>query len=255
MMKKIFFLLYTFTINILQAQTTITYNYTDLNGYSCKSQLLIMGKESIFIIDDPRKEVNSTNSLGEPYKLYNDKWSRIFYKNSNTVLTRIPIYGKEIVYSCNEQKVKLKKNFKTIANYECQEAEVVKGNRVYSVWFHKNIPINYGPVNLNGIPGLIVEISDSSNSKFKISLEGISKTIDQEKFDRYKDFILSKKALTCDNYKKEIVDLLKNTKIKNYAIMAQYDSKINYAEDQSYFTKHIVDIPDNLVKELQKIRQ
>lgn len=254
-MKKIFILLFTFTLSTLQAQTTITYNYTDLNGYSCKSELLIKGKESVFTIEDSRKDVNNTNSLGEAYKLYNDKWSRIFYKGDNTVLTRIPIYGKEIVYSCNEQRVTLKKNFKTIAKYECQEAEVIKGNRVYSVWFCKNIPISHGPLNLHRIPGLVVEVSDTSNSKFKISLEAVSKTIDQEKFTKYKDFILSKKVLTCDNYKKEIVDLLKNTKIKNYAILAQHDAKINYAEDQSYFTKHIVDIPDNLVKELQKIKQ
>ncbi len=253
-MKKTLLFLYTLAVSSLQAQT-ITYNYTDLNGYSCKSQLLITGKESIYIIDDTRKEVNNTNSMGEPYKSYNDKWSRVFYKNSNTVLTRIPIYGKEVVYSCNEQRVTLKKNFKTVATYECQEAEVVKGNRVYSVWFHKNIPINYGPINLHGIPGLIVEVSDTSDTQFKISLEGISKVIDQEKFVKYKDYMLSKKALTCDIYKKEIVEILKNSKIKNYATMAQLGGKITYAENQRYFTKNIVDIPDNLVAELQKIKQ
>jgi len=52
---------------------------------------------------------------------------------------------------------------KVIQNYECQKATGTFRGRNYIVWFAGQLPYNYGPWKLFGLPGLILEAYDSEN--------------------------------------------------------------------------------------------
>ncbi|RYY58072.1 MAG: GLPGLI family protein [Chitinophagaceae bacterium] len=51
----------------------------------------------------------------------------------------------------------------TIAGYKCQKASCHFGNRTWISWFSTEIPISDGPYKFCGLPGLIIQISDTQN--------------------------------------------------------------------------------------------
>ncbi|AKK74917.1 hypothetical protein OK18_12085 [Chryseobacterium gallinarum] len=88
---------------------------------------------------------------------------------------------------------------RTIGNYECQKAELDFAGRKWIAWFTEEIPFNDGPYKFKGLPGLIIEIKDLSNSH-GFQLQGMKKIedksvpviIDEKKKIRsftFKDFV------------------------------------------------------------------
>jgi len=51
----------------------------------------------------------------------------------------------------------------TIAGYKAQKAITNFGGRKWVAWFSPELPINDGPYKFNGLPGLILKISDTQN--------------------------------------------------------------------------------------------
>jgi len=253
-MKNITFLIF-ITITSFAQSTQLTYQYTDDNDFTCESHLFLKGKESLFIIKDPRRELNHVSQSGMHYKLHNDAWSRIFYATDQQNLTRIPLYGKEFVYQSGQLVMakKLTGKTKKIAGYACQEILVTKGGRKYSVWYTTDVPLVAAPLNLAIAPGLVVEVRDLDSQHFKVTLQKISKTANLKEFESYKNYILSKTVKTYPVYEKELIQLMSFGKRENYAALAKLNASIEYSEDHRYFTVHVVDIPVKLVPTLQKI--
>ncbi|GHA48564.1 hypothetical protein GCM10007103_31850 [Salinimicrobium marinum] len=52
---------------------------------------------------------------------------------------------------------------RTIQGYESQKAKTVFRGREYTAWFTTEIPISDGPYKFSGLPGLILQLSDSEN--------------------------------------------------------------------------------------------
>lgn len=77
---------------------------------------------------------------------------------------------------------KLHSETKTIKDYNTQKATTTYAGRDYTAWFTKDIPISDGPFKFNGLPGLILEISDSENHyNYKIkSFEKLKPSVDFE---------------------------------------------------------------------------
>lgn len=53
---------------------------------------------------------------------------------------------------------------KKINDYDCNKATVDFRGRFYTVWYTKEIPSYFGPWKFSGLPGLILEIKDSTNT-------------------------------------------------------------------------------------------
>ena len=58
---------------------------------------------------------------------------------------------------------KIEKDTMTILNQNCQKATTTFKGRNYIAWFAPSIPINIGPWLFNGLPGLILKVSDTKN--------------------------------------------------------------------------------------------
>ncbi len=61
----------------------------------------------------------------------------------------------------------------TINGYLCQKAGCYYGGREWVAWFCPQIPINDGPYKFCGLPGLIIQISDSKND-YVFTLQSIT---------------------------------------------------------------------------------
>lgn len=58
----------------------------------------------------------------------------------------------------------LKSETKTIKGFNCKKAIVSYGGRNWIAWYTLDLPINAGPYKFKGLPGLIIKITDSTNS-------------------------------------------------------------------------------------------
>ena len=122
---------------------------------------------------------------------------------------------------------------KTIGKIDCRLASTNFRGRKYFAWYSLNIPSSWGPWKLQGLPGLIIEVYDSTNDIYIIASEikktntSISRTI----LDNYR--ILTKgewkkkKAEFSNNLKNKLFrNLPKSAKITNYKVTEKKDFEI-----------------------------
>ena len=259
-MKKIIFLYFVILNSLIinaQKNLKIDYTFKDENNHICNSTLYIIKKESLYRIDDKRDDgIDEEKTKGDNYvKVNNDALSKIFYSANKKTITRIPLYKSEVVYTDDDTKIKYKLtgNNKLINKYNCQEAKLTLNGRKYTIWFTTDFETSFGPYKINGLPGLVVELTEETN-KVKITLKSIKRIDDVTEFNKYKNYITSKKSLTYTDYEIKMTEIMTKRKKANYAKMAELGVTVNYDENQKAFTQFIIDVPTNLVTDLQKIK-
>jgi GLPGLI family protein len=86
--------------------------------------------------------------------------------NNDTVYTIQNYLTKDFLIKNYQPKIKwhlLSDSVKKINNYSCIKATCYFKGRNYDVWFTPEIPIPFGPWKLSGLPGLILEATDTKN--------------------------------------------------------------------------------------------
>ncbi|MEP2773184.1 MAG: GLPGLI family protein [Fulvivirga sp.] len=82
---------------------------------------------------------------------------------------------------------------KSINGLSCQKAMVSHGGRNYVAWFTNEIPVPDGPYIFSGLPGLIVEITDTQNH-YNFSLIQVQNHNGIFPFEEPKDYLTISKA-------------------------------------------------------------
>jgi len=149
------------------------------------------------------------------FKITIESSSDVLYKNikENRYVEESEIFNKQFLVkdSLNNNQWKLGNETKNIGEYTCYKAtfseevetktfidgslESVQEERITTAWYTPQIPVNNGPQNFHGLPGLILEINDGSltlicskiimNPKETIEIKEPEKgkVVSQEKFD------------------------------------------------------------------------
>ena len=146
--------------------------------------------------------------------------SDIMYKNikENRFTNQTEIFGKQFLIkdSLQSNTWELVNETKNIGEYTCfkaifseeyttqtindnNEIETITKERTTTAWYTPQIPVNNGPENFQGLPGLILEINDGKltlicskivmnpNKKIEIKEPIKGKEVTQEKFDEIMD--------------------------------------------------------------------
>lgn len=96
-------------------------------------------------------------------KLPKPSYQFVYFKNPHSILiqddvnTKIYIYPRK--YPKNEWT--LGKESKIIGGYKCQNAFLDFGGRTWEAWYALDLPLNNGPMNFRGLPGIILEMYDT----------------------------------------------------------------------------------------------
>jgi GLPGLI family protein len=227
MKKNIFFLLFTVSLTYGQSQNgVVTYSFF-ANGAKNETKLNFNNNESIFtIINDKlnKKKVEvSTDEEKSKIDLY-------FNLNLNTpislgILTDInknliidhkflPIDLAAIKFDTLFVKDttriiswELLPETKNINSYKCQKARGNFRGRAYTVWFTNDIPVSMGPWKLNGLPGLILEATDSLN-QFQFFAEKIELQMEINKLETNGFF--NQTYITPIEERKELLSLMES---------------------------------------------
>jgi GLPGLI family protein len=181
MKTYLFFLIFTFSLAFCQSQNgEVIYTFFG-NGAKKEAKLRFNSSQSIFIIktdqlnkkkvevttDEEKSEVNlhfnldinTPMSLGMLTDIKNNyiidheflpvdfaaiKFDTLFVKDTARIISW-----------------ELLNETKSINSFNCQKAQGNFRGRTYTVWFTNDIPVSLGPWKLNGLPGLILEATDS----------------------------------------------------------------------------------------------
>ena len=177
------FLLFTFSLSFCQSQNgEVTYTFF-ANGVKKEAKLRFNNNESIFTIKNDELNKKKVEVTADEEK---SRINLYFNLNLNTpislgMLTDIknnsiidheflPVDFASIKFDTLFVKDKtriisweLLNETKNINSFKCQKARGNFRGRTYTVWFTDDIPVSLGPWKLNGLPGLILEATDSLN--------------------------------------------------------------------------------------------
>lgn len=181
-----------------------------LNNFD--ATLLFNTKESIYVVKENRPEgdyLDEETFLS--YSVIKDSIFRASYSNLKSNTDRV-VFLKKILktrrYNTINWNVNLNKT-KQILGYDCYFASTSFLGRNFSAWFMLDIPTFFGPYIFNGLPGVVLELTNSEGLTIRAyEIRNIStKLKDKNAFKTYKNLILSNKderILTSNEYSKHV---------------------------------------------------
>jgi len=141
--------------------------YVSNRGEKQKINKLANGE--ILNTSDPKIFAEQTANHKMIYRYFIDEEGDIVYKNwgKNKLIFRLVLEHEPIIVEEPElPKLEwiLGNEFKKIGNFNCQMAQTQFRGRKYIAWFTPEIPVPTGPWKLHGLPGLILEAYDETET-------------------------------------------------------------------------------------------
>ena len=176
-MRKIYLIVLLLSISICYAQKGFVYEYKYLPDAEEKDfivtdymQLDIDGRKSNYYSQSIKKTDSLINIIEKlntsDFPKYNPNINYRISKDFRLNEVAIHIKFGNINFKIEETEKpawKIINEKKTISNYICQKATTNYLGREWIAWFTNDIPFQDGPYKFNGLPGLVVQISDSEN--------------------------------------------------------------------------------------------
>ena len=131
--------------------------YEDVNNKKTQTQVPSSASASTVVTGMPVLVVSNSGAM------LVEETKKVLGKG--TVQTDARILSKYFYYSDVAPKIvwTIEDDFRKILNYNCQKATGSFMGRQYIAWFTNDIPVSDGPWKFSGLPGLILEITDSKN--------------------------------------------------------------------------------------------
>ncbi|MGJ8548994.1 GLPGLI family protein [Winogradskyella wichelsiae] len=165
----------------------VTYNLsysldsTDLETKKSEDMILFLGDSISTFSSNAKLFKNSVIVKGNTAQTAKENMTDFPYVIVKNAKQNYLAYTLRIVedYFYYEQKLdvfdwKLQEDTKVINGYQAQKATTTYSGRDYTAWFTLEIPISDGPYKFNGLPGLILELSDTENH-YNFTLKGFEK--------------------------------------------------------------------------------
>lgn len=141
------------------------------------------------------------------------KGNYYFDKKNDAIYIEGKIYDKYtlIKSKASNTKWKITNETKNIGGYNCIKAICVKRktnsikskNYTVEAWFTMDIPVNYGPLEYNGLPGLILEVKSANFTFFVKKIELSNEKINVKK-------LFSKNIITAEQHQENLKKLRDN---------------------------------------------
>lgn len=140
-----------------------------------KSDSILKSSKNINISSFKKKQSSFNNSIYYNY-------------STNTLIENGYIGSEKIEYELKEFKISwtLLNENKMINNFSVYKAECLLFGRLWTAWYTTEIPFQVGPYKFNGLPGLILEITDSKNEYSFSILEVSRQKLDAMNFSNFK---------------------------------------------------------------------
>lgn len=215
-MKKVFLIyLICFSINYALAQNMsflyeMTYKTNVRNNYHKKElyYLDVSDKESVFRSEYEKSSDSliQKTGFGLGFKIfYNHQYytRKSLPENKVYKIISTPIFSDIYYLRIEDLDWRISTEKLKIGDFNCQKAELNYGGRKWIAWFTQEIPLQEGPYIFNGLPGLIIKISDV-NSDYHFELVKIKKNANAI------PHLQAKKEVTWEILKKMELDFYKD---------------------------------------------
>ncbi|PIQ47444.1 MAG: hypothetical protein COW03_15065 [Cytophagales bacterium CG12_big_fil_rev_8_21_14_0_65_40_12] len=192
-----FVLIFVFKTNTLIAQNSLaTYTYKMIEDeFEHSGKLIFNSNTSKFVY----KQIEGTKYIIEEddgfltQTIYSDSAGHVFYRDKTTMKMKERTFVESNAFLLEDDfklAWRIEKRTKDIASYKCYRASTTFRGREYIAWFSPDIPFDVGPWKFNGLPGMILEVSDKENLVyFKVSALSLSNSSSKIGFDYLGEFV------------------------------------------------------------------
>lgn len=137
-------------------------------------------KDSTFI-DSNGATVELYDNSNRDYSKFPDEYIKVNHLNNEIQMIKIVLDRKYLITDQLNYTWKITNEAKQIHNFTCYKATTTFRGNNFEAWFTPDIPVNAGPWKWYGLPGLIVEATDTDKSEVYL-LEKIEKLSDEIPF-------------------------------------------------------------------------
>lgn len=152
------------------------------------------GKEQSELWKKRTEEAERTGStsidLGHVTKITNEKIFTFPDNKKIFIIRKFQRNEYEIPEQLPDFKWKIMKQIKMIKGYNCQLATGFWRGRTYHAWFTSDLPYPYGPWKINGLPGIVLEATDETNT-VRFECDSIYKNTDESTISLPEDAIVT----------------------------------------------------------------